>query len=80
MREVTRDSKWLNDVKQQINQPSEESKIIIALLMRIYDVQMALLSHASKGDADKLYDAHARGEDFNPQIFIPEITAEVVDE
>lgn len=54
-------------------QPSTESKIIISLLMRIYDVQMALLSNVDKATADKLYDAHERGEDFNPTIYIPEI-------
>ena len=57
-------------------QPSEESRIIIALLMRIYDVQMALLSNVNKTEADRIYDAHAKGEDFNPQIFIPEISDE----
>lgn len=54
-------------------QPSTESKIIISLLMRIYDVQMALLTKVDPDTADKLYDAHERGEDFNPTIYIPEI-------
>jgi hypothetical protein len=54
-------------------QPSEESKIIIALLMRIYDVQMALLTKVDPDTADRIYDAHERGEDFNPTIYIPEI-------
>ena len=54
-------------------QPSTESKIIIAMLMRIYDVQMAMLSHLNKPMADKIYDAHEAGKDFNPTIYIPEI-------
>lgn len=55
------------------DEPSTESKIIISLLMRIYDVQMAMLSHMSKDTADRLYEAHENGEDYNPTIFIPEI-------
>lgn len=54
-------------------QPSTESKIIISLLMRIYDVQMALLTKVDPETADKLFDAHEEGKDFNPTIYIPEI-------
>lgn len=56
-----------------VSEPSQESKIIISLLMRIYDVQMALLTKVDPDTADKIYDAHERGEDFNPTIYIPEI-------
>lgn len=54
-------------------QPSTESKIVISLLMRIYDVQMALLTKVDPDTADRIYDTHQRGEDFNPTIYIPEI-------
>jgi hypothetical protein len=51
--------------------PSETELVIVALLMRLYDVNMALLSHFDKPTADKIYDTHNEGGSFNPQIFIP---------
>lgn len=54
-------------------EPSEESRIIIAMLMRIYDVQMALLTKVDPENADRIYDAHEAGETFNPTIYIPEV-------
>lgn len=56
--------------------PSEESLVTVALLMRIYDIQMALLSEVNKDLADEIYDTHAAGGHFNPQIFIPKVSTE----
>jgi hypothetical protein len=53
------------------SQPSEHELVVVALLMRIYDVQMALLSMVNKEQADHIFDTHANGGHFNPQIFIP---------
>jgi hypothetical protein len=36
--------------------PSEEQLVIVALLMRLYDVNMALLSHFDKETADRIFD------------------------
>lgn len=51
--------------------PSETDLVIIALLMRIYDLNLALLSHFNKPQADEVYEAHAKGDHFNPKIYIP---------
>lgn len=51
--------------------PSETELVIVALLMRNYDISMALLSHFDKETADRIYDAHENGGTFNPPIFIP---------
>ena len=63
-----------------VSEPSEESRIIIALLMRLYDVQMALLTKVDPETADKLYDDHEAGKDFNPTIYIPELKDDVQEE
>lgn len=52
----------------------ENSLVIISLLMRLYDIQMALLSEMNKDLADSIYDTHALGGHFNPQIFIPNVS------
>jgi hypothetical protein len=54
--------------------PSEESLVTVALLMRIYDIQMAILSHFDKPTADKIYDMHAKGGHYNPPIYVPKVT------
>lgn len=46
---------------------------ILTLLTRIYDIQMALLNDADPDTADKVYDAHERGETFNPPIYLMEM-------
>lgn len=51
--------------------PSETDLVIVSLLMRLYDIQMALLSKVDKELADSIYDTHNGGGHFNPQIFIP---------
>lgn len=53
--------------------PSEAELVQIALLMRLYDLNMALLSVMSKVTADEVYEAHARGEHFNPPVFLPDM-------
>lgn len=52
---------------------------ILTLLTRIYDVQMALLNDADPDTADKVYDAHAKGDTFNPPIYILDMEEEVQD-
>lgn len=59
--------------------PSTESRIIITLLMRLYDIQMALLSNVNHNAADRIFDKHAEGELFNPQMFIVDIVDEEVE-
>lgn len=54
-------------------EPSTESKVVITMLMRLYDIQMAMLNEMNPDVADRIYDAHDKGEFFNPEIFIPEI-------
>lgn len=81
MREVTRDEKFPEDAKTEGNTelsaelistgPSETELVIVALLMRIYDVQSALLAHFDEARANEVYETHEKGGHFNPQIFIP---------
>lgn len=52
--------------------PSETDKIIVTMLMRLYDVQMAILSLMNKPTADEIFDAHNQGGHFNPEIYVPE--------
>lgn len=51
-----------------------DSKVIISLLVRLYDVHMGILSHLDKDTADKIYDAHDRGEHYHPNIFLLDIS------
>ena len=51
--------------------PSEIELATIALLMRIYDTQSAILHALDPEKANEVWDAHARGDHFNPEIFIP---------
>lgn len=84
MEEVEIDSKWIRENGTNVpsadaettgptllEQQVEGQAVIITLLMRLYDIQMASLSFINKEVADELYDAHARGESSNPQIYIP---------
>lgn len=54
------------------SKPDETQLAIIALLMRLYDVNMALLSHFDAALADEIFDSHAAGGSFNPALFIPQ--------
>lgn len=60
--------------------PSETELVIVSLLMRLYDIQMALLSNVDKPLADSIYDTHNNGGHFNPEIFIPGPVEEEDDE
>lgn len=82
MREVPRDDKWgeENTPNTTAGSPSEAELVIISLLMRLYDIQMALLNEANEKRADAIYEAHEQGGHFNPEIFIPDRGAEDVEE
>lgn len=57
--------------------PGYEAQLVtISLLMRIYDVQSALLHHFAPDKADEIYDAHSEGGHFNPAVFIPKAVDE----
>lgn len=82
MREVPRDEKWIDaendgeagtefEAVLESTGPSETELVMVALLMRLYDINMALLSHVNKQTADSIYEAHEKGGHFNPPIFIP---------
>lgn len=53
--------------------PTESELVIIALLSRLYDINMAMLATMNENRADEVYEAHERGEHFNPPIFVPEV-------
>lgn len=54
--------------------PSETDLVIVSLLMRLYDLNLALLAHFDQKRADEVYEAHEKGEHFNPPVFIPEVS------
>jgi len=82
MKEVSRDEKFPNDPKEGSAEelpaqlmstgPSETELVIVALLMRLYDLNLAILSNLDEARADEIYEAHEKGGHFNPPIFIPE--------
>lgn len=87
MREVPRDKGLLtpDEARQKVleaqqrvsdaqNGPSETELVIIALLMRLYDLNLAQLASVDADRADEVYEAHSKGEHFNPQVFIPQFT------
>lgn len=53
--------------------PSETELVTVALLMRLYDINLALLNHFDPARANEIYDAHEKGGSFNPPIFIPQV-------
>ncbi len=53
--------------------PSETDLAVIALLMRIYDLQLANLNAVDPDRANEIYEAHEKGEHFNPMLFIPQM-------
>lgn len=89
MREVTRDSKWVEedsdrelpgeliptDANAGSRQPSETELVQVALLMRLYDLGMAILTSMDDDKANQVYEAHEKGGHFNPPIFIPDASA-----
>lgn len=76
MHESTPDNKWIGEGEQNEdvatgNDPNEILKAQLVMLMRLYDIQMAILTKTDPKQADNIFDAHDRGELFNPQLFIP---------
>lgn len=79
MKEIEVDDKWVGtdvpvatlETTGEFEALLEGQSVIITLLMRLYDIEMANLSFVNKAVADQLYDAHARGEHSNPAIYIP---------
>lgn len=58
-----------------ITTPTETELVTVSLLMRIYDVQLALLAHFDQERADEVYETHEKGGHYNPPIFIPDMDA-----
>lgn len=75
MREVPKDNKWVEEpvegTSEPQNAPSETELVIVSLLMRLYDINMAMLSKVDPVMADKVWDAHNEGKHFNPEIYVP---------
>lgn len=59
-------------VQTLVASPSETELASIALLMRIYDIQLAILHAMNPTQADAVFEAHERGENFNPPLYIPD--------
>jgi len=54
-----------------VSEPSEQDLVQIALLMRLYDIGMAILTHLDEDTANELYEHHENKGHNNPDIFIP---------
>lgn len=52
--------------------PTEAELVTIGLLMRLYDLQLAILHCLDSDKADEVYDHHEAGGHYNPTIFIPQ--------
>lgn len=84
MREVTRDEQFPDQPREdttgavegvlQSTGPSESELVTIALLMRLYDINLAILNHLDEDRANEIYEAHEKGATFNPPVFIPELS------
>lgn len=61
------------DANAGSRQPSETELVIVSLLMRLYDLNLAILTHLDEDRADDIYEAHEKGGHFNPPIFIPDV-------
>lgn len=77
------DEKWYNDDKEKSFdavmleaeydvEAKERELVIIALLMRLYDVNLGLLKETNPTLAEEIYEEHAAGGNFNPAIFVPD--------
>lgn len=78
MREVTRDQHWNSPKVEEEptgevlqSSPPEHELALLTLALRQYDVLMAILTHFDEETANKIFDAHSKGEHFNPPIYIP---------
>lgn len=47
----------------------------LTLLMRIYDVQMALLTDVDEDRANEVYALHENGHTYNPPIYLVDVEA-----
>ena len=86
MHESTPDSKWHNEgttgpeisgsekAAPEVSYDNEAQLIEISLLMRLYDIGMAILSRTDSQLANEIFDAHARGEVYNPPIAVPDFS------
>lgn len=52
--------------------PTEAELVTIGLLMRLYDLQLAILHCLDEEKADEVYDHHEKGGHYNPTIFVPQ--------
>lgn len=85
MKEVEPDSKWLDDggalppepvIGELVTTgPSEVELLTITLLTRLYDIGMAILTVMDEEKAGMVFDAHDNGENFNPELFIPDLSS-----
>lgn len=84
MRETTRDNQFPNDPKEGTGEelpgaelistgPSETELVQVALLMRLYDLGMAILTAMDEDKANQVFEAHEKGGHFNPPVFIPDV-------
>lgn len=84
MHETEVDNKWIDEGAQSVEENGREEheqtydeammevqKAQLVMLMRLYDIQMALLTLQDAEKADQVFDAHDAGQLFNPQLFIP---------
>ena len=82
MRETTRDEQFPQEYGNEITgeiletSPSETELVIVSLLMRLYDLNLAILNHLDENRANEIYEAHEKGLHFNPPIFVPEVGSE----
>lgn len=56
-----------------VSEPSDTDLVQVMLLMRLYDVGMGILAHIDPTTADRIFDAHKEGKDFNPDLYVPEM-------
>lgn len=56
--------------------PTEAELVTVALLMRLYDINMEILRHFDAQRADEVYELHEQGGTANPPIFVPEVARE----
>lgn len=89
MKEVEPDNKWIEDAgyvptntPQEFGEtelvttgPSEAELLTITLLTRLYDIGMAILTVMDEEKAGMVFDAHDKGENFNPELFIPDLSS-----
>lgn len=61
------------ELMQVPSAPNDAELISITLLARLYDVGMAILTVLDEQTAGKVYEAHSQGENFNPEMFIPDL-------